>query len=175
MYLSFKLSGSFQNTLEKLKNISFCPLSSAAHSSHQLLLIISLKPRQMSEESISPHLKKEFSSNKIQDSCSRALKQLPQSSLSVWIAIFCSVMCLELSFALSLVSICYFPISQIWVSELSRIWVDWPGPWALHTSVALKSLQMSKSSGLVACWNCSIAPNTVLHLRIILIFGASYF
>lgn len=91
MHLSFKLSGSFQNTLEKLKKISFCLLSSTAHSSQQLLLIVSLKPRQMSEENISPYLQKEFMSNEIQDSCSRALEQLPQSSLSVWIAIFCDV------------------------------------------------------------------------------------
>lgn len=129
----------------------------------------------MSQESISPYLQKEFMSNKIQDSCSRALKQLPQSSLSVWIATLCNVMCLEPSFVLSLVSICHFPISQIWVSELSRKWADWPGPWVLHTSVALKSLQMSKSSGLVASWHCSIALNTVLHLGIILIFGDPYF
>lgn len=91
MFLSFKLSVSFQNTLEKLQKISFCLLSSAAHSSQQLLFIISLKPRQMSEESVSPYLKKEFMSNEIQDSCSRALEQLPQSSPSVWIATFCDV------------------------------------------------------------------------------------
>lgn len=92
MYLSFTLSGSFQNTLEKLQKASFCPLSLTAHSSHQLLLIISLKLlKQMSEVSTSPYLQKEFMSNKIPDSCSRALKHLLQSSLSVWIETCCDV------------------------------------------------------------------------------------
>lgn len=172
MYLSFKLSGSLQNTLEKLQKISFCLLSSAAHSSHQLLLIISLKPRQMSQESISPYLQKEFMCNKIQDSCSRALKQLPQSSLSVWIATFCNLWSPALLSHLSPSVIFPYLRSGFWtLKEMA----DWPGPWALHTSVALKTLQMSKSSGLAASGHCPIALNTVLHLGIILIFGDSYF
>lgn len=45
----------------------------------------------MSEESIPPYLQEEFMSNKIQDTCSSALKQLSRSRLCVWLATFCDV------------------------------------------------------------------------------------
>lgn len=172
MYLCFTLSGYFQSSLKKLQKVSFCLLSSAAHSPHQLSPIICLKICQTDVRR--EHFPVLFAKGDYFQIKYKAAAPQHQSSFLrlVWVfELKLAVMYLEPSFARSFVFFCYVPLSQLWVVELPKKWVDWPGNWALHTTVVLKSLQMAESSSFVASWHCLIALNTVLHLWIILICG----
>lgn len=83
--------------------------------------------------------------NKRKGSCTRTPKRPSQSSLSIWTETCCNVFGAQLCPVLC--SFCPLSLSQIWVSELWRKWVDWPDDWAVHTPGTLKSLQISESSG----------------------------
>lgn len=129
----------------KMQKVSFFLLTSAAHSP-QLWPIICLKtcPANVRKEHF-PILFAKGIYFQIKGSCTRTPKHLPQSSLSIWTETCCNVLGAQLCPVLG--SFCPLPLSQIWVSELWRKWVDWPDDWAVHTPGALKSLQMSESSG----------------------------
>lgn len=124
MYLCFMCSGSFQSTLEKLQEGSFCLLSWAVHSPHQLLLIICLKTCQtdVRRERFPILFAKGFY---FQIKYKAAAPEHQSSFLrEVWVfELKLAVLYLELSFSLSFVPFCYLPLDVgCWtVSEMGRL------------------------------------------------------
>lgn len=119
MYLCFMCSGSFHSTLEELQEVSFCLLSWAVHSPHQLLLIMSQNMSNRCQKRALPYIicERILLPNKIQGSCTRTPKQLPQRSPSIWTETCCAVFGAQL-FPL----ICVFLLFAIGCGLLNRQW-----------------------------------------------------
>lgn len=127
----------------------------------------------MSEESISPFLQEEFMSNKIQDSCSRALKHLSQSSLCVSLATFCDVFGAQLCplTCFCLVFSCISDLGFWTLKEMGRLTRSL-GSAHLCGTEKPANVKVLRLGGILAL---PYSSQYRLYLRIILIFGNTYF